>query len=179
VLLGISVTVGLWWAYFDVVAPVAERVLERTRGAARAHLARDSYTYLHLPMVVGIVFLALGLKKVLGYVSDATEHDLSDPLTGMPLVALFGGVALYLLALVAFRLRNVRSLNVQRLVVALALLALVPVAWHLPALVSLAIVAVLVVGLVAYEATRFAEARAAIRHEASNGGLTPEQPARP
>ncbi|MFL5832548.1 MAG: low temperature requirement protein A [Solirubrobacterales bacterium] len=180
VLLGISITVGLWWAYFDVVAPVAERVLERTQGVARAHLARDSYTYLHLPMVVGIVFLALGLKKVVGYVSDSTEHELSDPLTGMPLVALYGGVALYLLALVAFRLRNVRSLNAQRLAVAALLLVLVPVAWQLPALLSLAVVAALVVGLIGYEATHFAEARAAIRHDASDGGLIPpEQPARP
>jgi low temperature requirement protein LtrA len=180
VLLGISVTVGLWWAYFDVVAPVAERVLERTRGEDRARLARDSYTYLHLPMVVGIVFLALGLKKVVGYVSDSTEHELSDPLTGMPLVALYGGAALYLLALVAFRLRNVRSLNVQRLVVALVLLLLVPVAWQLPALLSLAVVGALVVGLVAYEATHFAEARAAIRHAEGDGGLIPpDAPARP
>jgi len=117
-------------------------------------------------MVVGIVFLALGMKKVVGHVSDATEFDLSDPLTGMPLVALYGGVALYLLALVAFRRRNVHSINAQRLGAAVLLVVLVPVAWHLPALASMALVAALMVALVAYEATHFAEARAAIRHAA-------------
>jgi hypothetical protein len=63
-------------------------------GEPRSRLARDSFTYLHFPMVVGIVFLALGMKKVVGSVSDATDHQLSDPLTGMPLVALYGGIAL-------------------------------------------------------------------------------------
>ena len=101
VVLGLGIAVALWWAYFDVVAPVAEKVLHRAEGAERARLARDSYTYLHFPMVAGIVFLALGLKKVIEYVADTEHHDLTDPLTGIPLLALYGGVALYLLAHVA------------------------------------------------------------------------------
>jgi low temperature requirement protein LtrA len=64
VLLGLAISVTLWWSYFDVVAPVAERVLTRARGQTRATLARDSYTYLHFPMVVGIIYAALGMKKV-------------------------------------------------------------------------------------------------------------------
>jgi low temperature requirement protein LtrA len=164
VLCGVAVSVTLWWSYFDVVAPVAERVLARHQGAERARLARDSYTYLHFPMVVGIVFLALGMKKVVGYVSDSSEHQLSDPLTGMPIVALYGGVALYLLAHIAFRLRTLRSLNIQRLAVALVLVAAIPLAWRLPAVASLGIVAALMVGLTVYESTRLAETREAIRH---------------
>ena len=164
VVLGLIASVCMWWAYFDVVAPVAERVLARRQGAERVRLARDSYTYLHFPMVAGIVFFALGLKKVIGYVADSAEHDLSDALTGVPLASLYGGVVLYLLALVAFRLRNVGSVNWQRVVVASLLLALLPVAWRVPALGSLALLTAVLVGLIAYEVTRFAEARHAVRH---------------
>ena len=106
-LLGLAISVTLWWSYFDVVAPVAERVLTRAQGEDRAWLARDSFTYLHFPMVVGIVFLAFGMKKVVNYVADTSHHELSDPLATVPLVALYGGVALYLLAHICFRLRNV------------------------------------------------------------------------
>ena len=163
VLLGLLVSVCLWWTYFDVVAPVAERVLVRTQGSDRARLGRDSYTYLHFPMVAGIVFLALGLKKVIEYAADSGKHDLADPLTGVPLLALYGGVVVYLVAHVAFRLRNVRSVNWQRLLAALLLVALVPVAWQLPALGALAVLAGVLVALVGYETVRFAEARRAIR----------------
>src|SRR3954469_19629273 len=69
-LLGLTVSLALWWLYFDVVATVAERVLRGKQGQERVRLARDSYTYLHFPMVAGIIYLALGLKKVSEYVSD-------------------------------------------------------------------------------------------------------------
>jgi len=164
VVLGLGVSVALWWAYFDVVAPVAERVLRAAQGDERTRLARDSYTYLHFPMVAGIVFLSLGLKKVIEYVADTDHHDLGDPLTGVPLVALYGGVVLYLLAHVAFRLRNVRSVNTQRVVAALVLVALVPVASQLPALAALGLLAAVLVGLIAYESIVLAEVRHAVRH---------------
>jgi hypothetical protein len=115
-------------------------------------------------MITGVVLLALGLKKVLEYVSDSTHHDLTDPLTGIPLYAFYGGVALYLLALVAFRLRNVHTLNVQRLMAALLLVVLIPVAAALPALAALGMLAAATAGLVGYEAVRFAEVRHRVRH---------------
>jgi low temperature requirement protein LtrA len=166
VALGLVVSVCLWWAYFDVVAPVAERVLSRSQGVERARLARDSYTYLHFPMVAGIVFLALGLKKVITYVGDSEEHELSDALTGVPVIALYGGVVLYLLAHVAFRLRNVHSVNTQRVVVAAALVALLPVASRIPALAALSLLCLLLSALIAYETVRYSAARHAIRHAA-------------
>ena len=72
------------------------------------------------------------------------------------------------IALILFRLRNVRSLNRQRLVVTLLLLALIPAAVELPALATLAVVTAVSVGLIAYEAIRFAEARERIRHAAES-----------
>lgn len=140
-ILGLAVAVSLWWLYFDVVAHVAAGVLSASQGSARSQLARDSYTYLHFPIVISIIFLALGLKKVLEYVSDAEHHELTDALTGVPLIALYGGVAVHLLGHVAFRRRNIGTWNPHRSLVAALLLLLLPVAWQLPALASLALVA--------------------------------------
>ena len=70
------------------------------RGVARNTLARDAFAYLHLPMIAGIELFALGVEQVVGHVDEALELEAA--------AALFGGVALYLLAHVAFKLRNVR-----------------------------------------------------------------------
>ena len=108
-----------------VVAVLRRRRARRRAAAAQAapgrernSIGRDSYGYLHLPMVAGIVLLALGLKKTLGHVED--------PLKLVPAVALLGGTAMYLLAHVAFRLRNVHRFSAQRLLCALVLVALIP-----------------------------------------------------
>jgi low temperature requirement protein LtrA len=153
---GIVAAAALWWAYFDVVALVAERRLREARGLAQIKQARDSYSYLHLPMVAGIILFAVGVKKTL-------EH-VGDPLKPVPVACLCGGLALYLLAHVAFRLRNVRTLNKQRLVTAALLVALIPAGLELPALASLSIASGLLAALIAYEALRFAEARHRVRH---------------
>ena len=159
--LGVAVAAALWWLYFDVVAIVAERRLSATApGRERNELARDSYSYLHFPMVAGIVLLALGLKKTLG--------DVADPLKLVPAAALLGGVALYLLAHVAFRLRNVRTLNVPRLVTAAVAVALLPAARAMPALATLAVLAALLTGLLIFESVRYAEARDRIRHQVAH-----------
>ncbi|HEX4805003.1 MAG TPA: low temperature requirement protein A [Conexibacter sp.] len=155
--LGIVVAAGLWWLYFDVVAPVStRRLVAAAEGAERNRMARDSFSYLHFPMVAGIVLAALGMKKTLAHVSD--------PLTLVPTFALLGGTALYLLAHVAFRLRNVRTLNRRRLGVALALLALTPALQHAAALVSLALLAAALVALIAYETHVYGDARQRVRH---------------
>jgi low temperature requirement protein LtrA len=155
-LLGIAVAAALWWTYFDVVALVAERKLREAGPAARARMARDSYDYLHLPMLAGIVVFAFGVKTTLAHVH---AH-----LDALPAVALAGGVALYLLALSALKRRNIGSFNRPRLAAAALLAILAPVATRLPALVSLALVAAVACGLVAFETWRYAEARDRIRH---------------
>ncbi|MFI2647112.1 low temperature requirement protein A [Micromonospora fulviviridis] len=163
--LGVTVAAALWWAYFDVVSIAAERVLARARGAERAALGRDSYTYLHLPMVVGIILLALGFKKVLAYVGDGTHHRLTDPLHGLGLLALYGGVIVYLLGHVGFRLRNMRSVNWPRVATTVLLVLLLPVADHLPALAALGLLAVVCAGMVGVEVVLFGGARRALRDE--------------
>jgi low temperature requirement protein LtrA len=155
---GITLAAAQWWAYFDVVALVAARRLARAApGREQNEIARDSYSYLHLPMVAGIVLVALALKKTLGHVDE--------PLETVPAFALVGGLSLYLLAHVAFRYRNIHTLNRQRLILAVIYLALLPLMVELDALVAVAIATVLFCALIAYEAIRFAEARERIRHE--------------
>jgi low temperature requirement protein LtrA len=167
-LLGMAVSVALWWAYFDVVAPVAERVLRTRQGIDRVRLARDSYTYLHFPMVAGVIYLALGLKKVAQYVGDPVHHGLAEPLPTTALWSLYGGVAAYLIGHLAFRLRNLGSINRPRAVVAVLLLPAPLALGRVPALAALAVLAGVLVGLIAFEVVRYAEARAAVRAEAAH-----------
>jgi low temperature requirement protein LtrA len=156
--LGIVIAAALWWLYFDVVSLVAERRLTRAAvGREQNAIARDSYSFLHLPMVAGIILLALGMKKTLG--------DVEDPLKVVPAAALLGGTAIYLLAHVAFRWRNLHTLNKQRLLCAVLLVALLPLGVEVPALVIVGVLAAVLTALILYETQHFAEARARIRQE--------------
>jgi low temperature requirement protein LtrA len=87
----------------------------------------------------------------------------------IPAVALVGGVALYLFALVAFRWRMVQTTGWQRLVGAAAALALYPVAREVPAVVSLALVFAVPCAVILYEVIRFAETRDHVRHHIARG----------
>jgi low temperature requirement protein LtrA len=160
--LTIVLAAGMWWAYFDVVAVVSERRFSRTRGDERARMARDSYSYIHLFMVAGIVLVALGVKKTVGHVDE--------PLKQVPAAALFGGMALYYGGHVAFRLRNVHSLNRQRVFVAILCLALIPVATEVDAVVALGTAALISAALIAYEALHFADARRRVRESSAASG---------
>lgn len=140
----IGLTSARWWIYFDVVAIVTARRPERAApGLERNRLARDSYSYLHFPMTAGIVLSALAFE-------EAVPHG-SEPFDAVPAVALFGGTALYLLAHVALRLRNAGTLNVERSVLAMVLLALVPLAVSIDAVWALAVVNVLLWSMIAFE----------------------------
>jgi low temperature requirement protein LtrA len=163
-LLGLAVSAALWWIYFDATVRYGERALENEPPETRPKLARDAYTFLHLPMVIGIVLLALGLKKVLEYVGDTEHHHLDDPLKGVGLYALFVGVALYLLGHVGFKRRTVHLWSVSRLITAALVLIAIPLVMTIPALAQLAVLAVLLAVLVAFEAVRFAQERDELKH---------------
>ena len=164
--LGVVVVASLWWAYFDVVAVMSQRQLAQTSGAERARLARDYYSYLHLPMIAGIVLFALGLKTTI-------EH-VDEPLDTVPAVALCGGLALYFLTHVGLRLRLVHFIRRTtterpgwigpgRLATGIAMLALIPAALELPALVSLALVTAVCCALIAWDVIHYREDRAEVR----------------
>ncbi|MEA2420498.1 MAG: hypothetical protein QOE60_2704 [Thermoleophilaceae bacterium] len=163
--LGMAVAGALWWLYFDIVALVAERRLSNAAvGREQNEIARDSFSYLHFPMVAGIVLLALGMKKTLLHVEE--------PLETVPAAAMLGGAAVYLLAHVAFRWRNVHRFSAARLSTAILLFALIPLATELDALVTLALLAAVLSALIAWETTRFAELRDRMRHQLGDQGAS-------
>jgi low temperature requirement protein LtrA len=160
--LGVALTAALWWIYFDVVAIVSgRRLVDAEPGQVQNEMARDSYSYLHLPMIAGIVLVALGLKKTIGHSGDHLD--------AVPAFALLGGVAMYLLGLVAFRYRHVHTINRQRLLLAVVLLILVPVAIELPALAVLAIANLLLWAMVVYETRSYGEGRRQVRRPEAQG----------
>ena len=176
--LGLTVAGCMWWSYFDVVSIVAERVLRRAEGEGRARLARDAYSYLHLPMVAGIVLVALGLKKVLEFVGDVSLHRLTEPLPLLPLGALYGGVALFLFAHSAFKYRTWRQVTGRRLVVGVLLVVLIPIAAELATLATLGLLAAVMVTMIASEARRYSELRERVRHEDEEAVPEPSQDSR-
>lgn len=145
-LLGIVLVVALWWLYFDYVVLAAERRLASAPDSSRTVLARDSYSYIHLLIVGGIVFVALGIEQTIAH--------LGEPLGAIPAVALYGGCGLYLFGHNAFRFRDHRTVSYLRLVVGALVVALVPVAARIPSSVALSVVTALLVGLAAYETVR-------------------------
>jgi low temperature requirement protein LtrA len=163
--LGLLLSSALWWAYFDVSALLGEHALATEPIETRARLARNAYSYAHMPLMLGIVLVALGLKEVLLYVSDSSHHTLADPLPDVALAALVGGVAIYLLGHVLFKWLTVRQVSVVRLAAAGVLVAATPLIAGLPALAQLAIVAFVVAGAVLVESLVFAESRRQVRAE--------------
>ena len=166
--LGLLLSSALWWAYFDVSALLGEHALAIEPVETRARLARNAYSYGHLPLMLGIVLVALGLKEVLLYISDSSHHTLSDPLSAVALAALVGGTVIYLLGHVIFKWLTVHTVSVVRLAAAGALLLAIPLITGLPALAQLAVVAFLVTGAVLIEGVLFAESRRKIRAELSH-----------
>jgi low temperature requirement protein LtrA len=158
--LGVALAAALWWVYFDVVALVSARRLgEAEVGRDQNELARDSYSYIHLALVAGVVLVALGMKTAIAH-SD-------DHLHTVPAFALLGGVAIYLLGLVAFRYRHVHTINRRRLGLGVVLLILVPVATAVPAAVALTVANALIWTMIAYEHRSYGEGRDRLRQEAA------------
>ena len=154
---GIAVVAAMWWMYFDVVALVsARRLANAEEGRVRNELARDSYSFLHFPMVAGIILFALGLKTTIGHVDD--------PLDAVPAFALLGGVAIYLLGLAAFRYRHVHTVNARRVGLALVLFALIALALDVAALAILAILAVMIWAVIVVETRSYGAGREGVRH---------------
>ena len=151
-LLGLGIIVAMWWTYFDVHALAATRRLTSMSGEHQSTLARDAYSYLHLPMIIGIIFFSLGVKKTLAHTNDVLDI--------VPAVALCGGLILYLLGQVAFRMRCGESVAWPRILAALALGALIGVSGEIEALVLLSAVSLVFALLVAYETVVERESRA-------------------
>ena len=153
--LALVVVASFWLAYFDFFPIRGQQMLVDSSGTQRTTLARDVYTYLHLPMVAGIVLFAFAMRPTLAHVGDKLDT--------IPAFALCCGSALYLFAYVALRWRVSRTFGRGRLVAAVACALLWPIAVVVPALVALAIVATVWVALHTYEIIWWGEARSRTR----------------
>ncbi|MEE6260822.1 low temperature requirement protein A [Plantactinospora sonchi] len=147
-LLGLVVTISLWRLYYENSAVAAAGVLERVHEAPRDRLAVNAYSLVHFPLVIGIIYMALGIEQVLDHLAhESAENELS----WIDIAALFGGAALYLAArLIFLKVAVGYSIRWQIVMVGVAVL-LIPVARSLPALAALGLLAAYLVAIVAYE----------------------------
>lgn len=131
---GVAIMATFWWTYFGL-AGGAEQRLEQASGDERAHLARDAYSYLHLPMVAGIMLFAVGAHSAVAHATAA--------LPVLPATALAGGMALFYLGDVAYRWRDHRQIPIDRAATGCAAAAVLPVLTHIPAISALGVLTAL------------------------------------
>ena len=134
-------TAALWWLYFGAVAERSRLVMSTCEDPGR--LARDAYTYLHAPIVAGIIAVAVGDDLLIGEPGRA--------LHGVGLAMVLGGPVLYLAGESLFRLRLTGAANVERLAVAAILVLLAPLGAQISALALSATVAALLSALALWE----------------------------
>ena len=141
---------ALWWLYFDEVGWRAQRTLSRSHDSGR--LARDAYTYLHLPIVAGIIVAAVGNELVIAHPDDAAGW------AGTAVIV--GGPVLYLLGHLVFRLRMIHNVTRKRVAATAALVAVAPLGAISDLVLGAAVAAILVVLAVAETRGRLAAAAA-------------------
>jgi low temperature requirement protein LtrA len=129
---------------------VAQRRLDLADN--RTNMARDANTYLHPLIVEGVIVAAVGDELVIAHPGDVLE--------GAEATAIVAGPAIYLLAMVLFRLRMAGTLNRKRLAAALACLAAGFLGAVAPALAVAAIVVAILVAVIVAEVVTGARRRA-------------------
>ena len=137
------IVAGLWWSYFDKAAPYVEQHFVALHGKARGRFARDAYSLLHYPLVVGIVFFAVAGEVIVAHPDEVLEPAIRFALTV--------GVALVLLAIVATAFRAFRRITIERSAAAAIIIALGIVGGGLTALALASLVATVLVSALVWE----------------------------
>ena len=158
---GLLVVAGLWRVYFGQVSAAAEHRLAGLDGDDRTRFARDVYTFLHLPLVGGVVLTALGMKKVLQQIADTGHYDLSEPLHGVVAWVLPGGVGVFMAAAAAILLRTAGQRSMPLIIGGVLCLCAGVVVVAVPALVALVVLTGVVAGVLALEGRRAVGAKPA------------------
>ncbi len=140
------VTTAFWWLYFGQVATRAMRRLAGDAAEAVGQTGRDAYTYLHFPIIAGILLAAVGDELVIAH----PEYELE----WAGALVVFGGPALYLAGLTAFGYRMGRPQRAAPIVATLLLAAMIPVAVNIEGLVAAPIVLAVLVVLISFEEIR-------------------------
>jgi len=147
-------TVSMWWLYFDKGEHAG--VHRITTAADPGRHARVAYTYLHLPVVAGIIVSAVGDELVLAHPGHAT---------GAGIAVMVGGPALYLLGVGAFKwVSNDRPLPPLSHMVGLLLLAALALPAFAHLLSALALAASVCAVLVIVAAWEHVSLRSGNRH---------------
>ncbi|MEV4714219.1 low temperature requirement protein A [Micromonospora sp. NPDC049374] len=173
----LSIIFALWWLYFDTLALAMEQHLHGVRGPERIPLVRDVYTYLHLPLIVGIIFFALGIKRMIARLTDPAVLPNQDTFGGLELLSLYGGLVVYLLALVAMQWRMFHRLARRPLIGAGVLAVSAPALLSLPSLANLTLVGTVFVVLVLVQVGRDGPVRRRVRRLALEEQLALEDEA--
>ena len=134
-----ALVAGLWWDYFTDDAEAAERALVAANDPERSRLARDVYSYLHVPLVLGIVFAAVGIHEALVH-SD-------EPLDPIFAGAFAGGVALFFAGLAGMRVRRGDPPGRLCLLAVVAALVMIPLGREIDAVATVAILAAVALGV--------------------------------
>ena len=137
-------TAAMWWLYFDDFPRVAKRRLELARNPVQ--LARDAYMYLHVLLVAGVIFAAVGGELVI--------EDPTAELTDAEVAIRTAGPTLYLLGHVLYRLRLTGWVSWERLGGAVACLCVGVIGTALPGLALAALLVSVLVGVIATEQLR-------------------------
>jgi low temperature requirement protein LtrA len=133
---------ALWWLYFGQIAGSAVRRISGPLEEA-GQLGRNAYTYLHIPIVAGIILTAVGDELVVAHPSD--ELHVAGAIVTL------GGPALYLIGLMAFGASVGRRQRWPRAAVVVLLVAAVPLAAAATGVVIAGLTAALLAGLVITE----------------------------
>lgn len=147
-LLTLAVTVCLYGLY-SASAATARNALTTETGLQRAHVGANAYSVAHFPVLAGIIYVALGVERVLADLAHEESHGTS---AWMPAIALFGGTALFLAGRATFLSLSVRSVRPRRFVSAVVALLLLPVGPYLPDLAALGLLTAFLAALLSYEA---------------------------
>jgi low temperature requirement protein LtrA len=134
-------TAALWWLYFGATAERARAAISGCEDPGR--VARDAYTYFHLPIVAGIIATAVASNLLI-----ATPHAAPD---GVGVAMILGGPALYLLGEILFGWRTTGAANAERVVVAVLLVLLAPLGGRISILLLSLIATSLLLALAVWE----------------------------
>jgi low temperature requirement protein LtrA len=143
--LGLLLAACLWWAYFGGDDTRAEQALAAVPEDGRASVAVRAFGYWHLPLLLGIVALAAGLKDAIGHAFD--------PLDLAHALLLAGGVATFLAGDVGFRRTLRLGPGRVRATAAVLALATVPVGLAASAVAQLTALGIVVGGSLAAESS--------------------------
>jgi low temperature requirement protein LtrA len=151
-LLSLAITVCLWWLFFENAAAAAGQALAQATGIRRDKIASDAYSLGLLPLIAGVIYLALGIEQVLAHLArNQSQHPAGEPLGWTSTTALYGGAVLYLTGRLLFLRLAVRSAPPAKLAAPGVALLLLPAARALPALAALGLLTAFLAALVCYE----------------------------